>query len=224
MTQFTNTQATQTNYKTRRQRDEQDEKIVGQFLDTYFYPTWCSAIARNTDRLTQIQGLDVTTLDGANAVYKIDEKAATRWAGRRLNTFAFEISAVNIFGEVYKGWLLDDKSISDYLVIVWIDEINSETLQGAANITDATVALIRKSDLWNFLNYKGLTKEYLFSMGDYLRQMGMNSHKVNGFKITCQQPPIQERAANILIHRDTIINNISCYAMQIKNGQQIRLR
>lgn len=224
MTQFVNTQATQANYKTRRQRDEQDEKIVGQFLDTYFYPTWCNAIYRNHDKLTQIQGLDITTLDGANAVYKIDEKAATRWAGRHLNTFAFEISAVNIFGEVYKGWLLDDKSISDYLVLVWMDEINSETLQGAANITDATVALIRKSDLWNYLNYKGLTKEYLFSMGDYLRQMGMNQQKINGFKITCQQAPIQERAANILIPRDTIIKNISCYAMQIKNGQQIRLR
>lgn len=222
---YTNTANLQANYRTRRSKDEQDEKIVGQFLDTYFYPTFCTTITRNTDKDTQVKGLDVTVQGVDNVTYKIDEKAATRWAGRNLQTFAHEISSVNVNGRVYYGWLLNPDNINDYWVEVWIDGLNSidGNLHDYTNITDATVSLIRKSDFFEYMKKNNISAEYLFNIGDWLRCNGMRSYKLNGFRITCQQPPIQERAANILIPRTTIINNISCLSVQIKNGKPIRL-
>ena len=39
-------------YITRRKKDEKDEKIVGDFLDNYFYPTFTTTITRNNDKAT----------------------------------------------------------------------------------------------------------------------------------------------------------------------------
>lgn len=223
---YENTQETQALYRERRSRDVKDEKIVGEFLDAYFYPTFSTTISRNTDRATQIRGLDVTVTNEEGFKYTIDEKAATRWAGRYLPTFAHEINSVNIYGKVYNGWLMDAHSASDYLVEVWIDATN--TIDGKlidyTSITDATIVLIKKKDLYNYFHSKDITSTALMEVGNELRMRGDYCTYYKGFKITCQQPPIQERAANILIPRDTLINTISCYAAQIKDGKVIPLR
>ena len=88
--------------------------------------------------------------------YTIDEEAATRWIGRNLQTFAHEISGVNVNGDTYNGWLLDFNSSSDYLVEVWIDNVNSTDgyLHDYTNITDNTIAMIKKSDLYQWLKSK----------------------------------------------------------------------
>ena len=211
-------------YKTRRTKDEKDEKIVGQFLDTYFYPTFSTTITRNTDAATQIKGLDVTVSNNDWTI-TIDEKAATRWAGRNLQTFAQEISSVNIIGKTYDGWLLDFHSASDYLVEVWIDELNSidNYLHTADDIKDCTIVLIKKSDLYAYLRSKGVSSTELKSLGDEMRTFGYRSTNYKGFVVTCQTN-VQEQAVNILIPRDTLINTISRYAVNIKNGKTTVLR
>lgn len=221
---YINTAATQADYTTRRSRDEKDEKIVGQFLDTYFYPTISTTIERNTDRDTQIKGLDVTITGYDGAKYTIDEKAATRWAGRNLQTFAHEISSVNRRGEVYDGWLLDFHSSSDWLVEVWIDGVNTVDgrINDYTNITDATIVMINKNYLWHYLGGCNISSIKLKEIGEYLRVYSNYSTTYNGFKITCQQN-CQERAANILIPRSTLINSIGSYAVQIKDGKVITL-
>ena len=94
---FSTSAVSQADYKIRRNKDEKDEKIVGDFLDNYFYPTFATTITRCTDKDLQIRGLDVT-LSNTDWTITIDEKAATRWAGRNLQTFAHEVSAVNRLG------------------------------------------------------------------------------------------------------------------------------
>lgn len=222
---YTNTESSQADYKIRRSRDVKDEKIVGDFLDNYFYPTFTTTITRNTDKATQIQGLDITVTDNEGFSYTIDEKAATRWAGRNLQTFAHEISSVNVAGSVYDGWLLDFHSASDYLVEVWIDGVNTidGRLNDYTNISDATIVLIKKKDLYSYLRSKNISSIKLKEIGEYLRNYSMPSDYYNGFKITCQLNN-QERAANILIPRSTLINTIGRYAVQIKNGKVIPLR
>lgn len=212
-------------YITRRSKDEKDEKIVGDFLDNYFYPTFTTTITRNTDKATQIAGLDVTVTDSEGYNYTIDEKAATRWIGRNLQTFAHEVSSINVAGKEYDGWLLDFKSASDYLVEVWVDDINSEDgkLNDYTNITDATIVLIKKHDLWNFLKTKNISSSGLKELGKKLRNFNMSYDYYNGYKVTMQMN-YQEHAVNILIPRSTLINNISRYAVKIKNGKVEPLR
>jgi len=222
---YINTSKSQADYKERRTRDNKDEKIVGEFLINYFYPTFTTTATRNEDKETQIQGLDVTATDETGYTYTIDEKAATRWAGRNLQTFAHEISSIDVTGREYDGWLLDFHSASDYLVEVWIDGVNTTDgrIYDYKNITDATVVLIKKKDLWDYLKRKNINSGSLRELGERLRNFNMYSDYYNGFKVTVQQS-CQERAANILIPRDTLINTIGKYAVQIKDFKPVVIR
>lgn len=210
-------------YRERRTKDERDEKIVAKYLDTYFYPTFTVTTTRNTDKATQISGLDVTVTDSEGYNYTIDEKAATHWVGRNLQTFAHEVSSVNVSGITYDGWLLDFHSTSDYLVEVWVDDAKDTTLTDYTDITDITIALIKKQDLWNYLKHKNISSIKLKELGEKLRNFNMPYEYYNGFKVT-QQMNYQEHAVNILIPRDTLINTISQYAVRIKDGKVETLR
>lgn len=210
-------------YRERRTKDERDEKIVAKYLDTYFYPTFTVTTTRNTDKATQIAGLDVTVTDSEGYNYTIDEKAATHWVGRNLQTFAHEVSSVNVSGKTYDGWLLDFHSTSDYLVEVWVDDAKDTTLTDYTDITDITIALIKKQDLWSYLKHKNVSSTQLKELGEKLRNFNMPYDYYNGFKVT-QQMNYQEHAVNILIPRDTLINTISQYAVRIKNGKVETLR
>ena len=210
-------------YRERRTKDERDEKIVAKYLDTYFYPTFTVTTTRNTDKETQISGLDVTVTDSEGYNYTIDEKAATHWVGRNLQTFAHEVSSVNVSGITYDGWLLDFNSTSDYLVEVWVDDAKDTTLTDYTDITDITIALIKKQDLWNYLKHKNISSIKLKELGEKLRNFNMSYEYYNGFKVT-QQMNYQEHAVNILIPRYTLINTISQYAVRIKDGKVETLR
>ena len=213
----------QRSYRSRRNKDEKDEAIVAKYLDTYFYPEWTTTISRNSDKETQIAGLDLTVVDKKGKTITIDEKAATRWIGKHLHTFSHEISSINVNGDEYDGWLLDFNSASDYLLEVWLDDAKDTSLNAYTDITDITIALVEKKELWSYLKHKNIDSRKLKEIGDYLRQINSAYTWYQGFKIT-HQVNQQEHAANILIPRDTIINTISTYAVNIKNGKITTLR
>lgn len=218
-----NTMIPTDNYRIRRNKDEKDEMIVAKYLDTYFYPTWTISTTRNTDKDTQIAGLDITIVDNSGKTITIDEKAATRWIGRSLKTFSHEISGINVNGKEYNGWLLDFNSISDYLLEVWLDDAKTTSLNDYTDITDITIALVPKTNIWSYLKDKHISSLKLKEIGNDLREREVCYTWYNGFKVTCQQDR-QEHAANILIPRDTIINTLSTYAVRIKNGSTTVLR
>lgn len=218
-----NTMIPTDNYRIRRNKDEKDEIIVAKYLDTYFYPTWTISTTRNTDKDTQIGGLDITIVDNSGKTITIDEKAATRWIGRTLQTFSHEINSINVNGEEYDGWLLDFNSTSDYLLEVWIDDAKDTSLNDYTDITDITIALVPKTNIWSYLKKNHISSVKLKDIGNELRERKWYYTWYNGFKITCQQNQ-QEHAANILIPRDTIINELSEYAVKIRNGKTTVLR
>lgn len=221
---YNTTSASQADYKLRRSKNEMEEHIVANFLDTYYYPLWATSTERCTDKDLQIAGLDITAKSDGYS-FTIDEKAATTWIGRNLQTFAQEISSVNKAGYTYDGWLLDFDSASDYLLEIWVDEVTTpdNKLHASEDITDATICLIRKKDLWNYLRSRNITSTALKEIGEGLRLSHSTNTQYNGFKITCQQF-VQERAANILIPRSTLINTISCYSVRIKDKKAQILR
>lgn len=213
----------QQGYRIRRTKDEKDEAIVAKYLDTYFYPTWTITTTRNTDKETQIAGLDLTAVDKSGKTITIDEKAATRWIGRHLNTFAHEITSINVRGEEYDGWLLDFNSASDYLLEVWLDDAKDTSIDSYTDISDITIALVEKKELWGYLKRKNVSSRQLKEIGECLRQKNLPYTWYQGFKIT-HQVNQQEHATNILIPRDTLINTISTYAVRIQGGKITTLR
>lgn len=210
-------------YKTRRTKDEKDEKIVAQYLDKYFYPNWTMTSTRCTDKEMQCEGLDITVVNSNGETITIDEKAATRWIGRSLSTFSHEISSIDTAGREYDGWLLDFTSRSEYLLEIWIDNAKDTKLNDYADITDATIALVPKKNIWNYLKKNQISSRELKAVAEEMRIINKPYRYFKNFKITLQTN-CQEHSANILIPRNTIVNLLSSYAVRINGGTITTLR
>lgn len=209
----------------RRNQDELQEKVIGQFLDTYYYPSFTTTIDRNTDRYKQIHGLDITVTSTNNNVYTIDEKAAVKWANKNLNTFAFEVDSLDKNGDLYNGWFMTSTSdaINDYWLLVWVDSATSVDFNSINDVEQVTVSLLKKQDVYDWMHRKNIHGKDLKEAATYLRgSFNLNRYKtytmLNGFKVIIQ-PNVSEHAINILIPRSTLVNDISTYsAVVTKKG------
>lgn len=209
----------------RRSQDELQEKVIGQFLDAYYYPTFSTTIDRNTDKETQIHGLDITVTSSNNNVYTIDEKAAVKWANKQLNTFAFEVDSLDKNGKLYNGWLMTstNDAVNDYWLLAWIDSATTTNFNNVNDVEQITVSLIKKTDLYNWLHKKHIDGKSLKAVANNLRSnFNYNNNNtytiINGLKVTIQ-PKVSEHAINILIPRKVLTSDVATYsAVVTKKG------
>lgn len=211
-------------YRNRRTKDDKDEKIVSEFADEYFYPQFADKWERNTDISTQIKGLDVTVTGSTGSIYTIDEKASTHWIGKKLQTFSQELSFVNKFGKIQNGWFLDTNCINDYFVEIWIDDVSSseKILNDWHDITDATIVLLKKEDMYQRLRNDNIHGEQCLKICQDLRDKESNkseSDYYNQYKLCVQPKNKRERAGNILFSRNVLVNELSIFAVRIKNKE-----
>ena len=110
-----------------RYADIRGEKALGLFLDRYFYETLAKDLKydnkekrRINDKVLQLRGIDVT-IDGKRI--NIDEKAALRYIGEDLQTFAFEIDFFSNKEDdprLVDGWFLCKNNLTHYYLLMWI--------------------------------------------------------------------------------------------------------
>lgn len=224
---------TKQDYFNKKKQDTVDEKIIGEFLDRYFYPDWCITVTRNNDDLeAQYRGVDLTTTSTGNTEYVIDEKAAAKW--RNLTTFSMEISANNSAGEIYKGWFTANNQLNNYYTLVWLDDNQGRQykknthLTSTADISDCTVALVDKKAIYNWLHSKNvygkdvwkkqteIREAYETYGDDYWKQCRLNEGNI---KYSFQNYAF-EKAVNILIPRQTLIN-LSKLAIHFKTNNGV---
>ena len=188
---------------TTREYDEHCEKVMGEFLDKYFYNENIEGtITRVKDRRLQVKGVDVVIDDGDVKFY-IDEKAAIRYVS--LKTFALELSFINRQGDVNTGWLLDNKKINDYFLFVWINELNGTEIKDISSIKNVDVALVSKASIFRHLNSLGWTKNNLLEKDRRIRNnedeyMGNISRDKCKFSFSNH---LIEKPINILLPKET---------------------
>lgn len=188
---------------TTREYDEHCEKVMGEFLDKYFYNENIEGtITRVKDRKLQVKGVDVVIDDG-DAKFYIDEKAAIRYVG--LKTFALELSFINRQGDVNTGWLLDNKKINDYFLFVWINELNGTEIKDISSIKNVDVALVSKISIFRHLNSLGWTKNNLLEKDHRIRNND-NEYMGNILRDKCKfsfSNHLIEKPINILLPKET---------------------
>lgn len=188
---------------TTREYDEHCEKVMGEFLDKYFYNENIEGtITRVKDRKLQVKGVDVVIDDG-DAKFYIDEKAAIRYVG--LKTFALELSFINRQGDVNTGWLLDNTKINDYFLFVWINELNGAEIKDISSIKNVDVALVSKISIFRHLNSLGWTKNNLLEKDHRIRNND-NEYMGNILKDKCKfsfSNHLVEKPINILLPKET---------------------
>jgi hypothetical protein len=188
---------------TTREYDEHCEKVMGEFLDKYFYNENIEGtITRVKDRRLQVKGVDVVIDDGDVKFY-IDEKAAIRYVG--LKTFALELSFINRQGDVNTGWLLDNTKINDYFLFVWINELNGTEIKDISSIKNVDVALVSKASIFRHLNSLGWTKNNLLEKDRRIRN-NEDEYMGNILKDKCKfsfSNHLVEKPINILLPKET---------------------
>ena len=234
----------ETNYlrADRQQQDFKGEKIVGQYLDKYFYPTFTTTVTRNDDKTTQVEGLDLTATTDDGYTYTIDEKAALWYANKELGTFAQEITSrcTGTYnphcGEIYNGWAISN-TLNDYYVFVWIPECKTTgKVVNATDIITADVALVNKQDMYDWYHKKGLSASDLlkkseelrktvdelgiYNWWDYVTDCTNTALKQKGYKYHINTKT-EENTVNILVSKDIILKQIATYAVRIKEGKII---
>lgn len=188
---------------TTREYDEHCEKVMGEFLDKYFYNENIEGtITRVKDRKLQVKGVDVVIDDGDVKFY-IDEKAAIRYVG--LKTFALELSFINRQGDINTGWLLDNKKINDYFLFVWINELNGTEIKDISSIKNVDVALVSKSSIFSHLISLGWTKNNLLEKDRRIRN-NEDEYMGNILRDKCKfsfSNHLVEKPINILLPKET---------------------
>jgi hypothetical protein len=188
---------------TTREYDEHCEKVMGEFLDKYFYNENIEGtITRVKDRKLQVKGVDVVIDDGDVKFY-IDEKAAIRYVG--LKTFALELSFINRQGDVNTGWLLDNTKINDYFLFVWINELNGTEIKDISSIKNVDVALVSKASIFRHLNSLGWSKNNLLEKDRRIRNND-NEYMGNILRDKCKfsfSNHLVEKPINILLPKET---------------------
>lgn len=188
---------------TTREYDEHCEKVMGEFLDKYFYNENIEGtITRIKDRRLQVKGVDVVIDDGDVKFY-IDEKAAIRYVG--LKTFALELSFINRQGDINTGWLLDNTKINDYFLFVWINELNGTEIKDISSIKNVDVALVSKASIFRHLNSLGWNKNNLLEKDHRIRNND-NEYMGNILKDKCKfsfSNHLVEKPINILLPKET---------------------
>lgn len=227
----------------RRAKDIQDEKIVGAYLDKHFYPEFCTSYSRNTSDLqAQYRGEDITVTANTNVTYVIDEKAATQYVNKNLQTFIQELSNVNKAGNLQVGTYLNKNNTNDSYVYVWIDEgvtdasgyhlLNRE--DGADVITDMTAILITKKDLkayvaslgWNdnrlWKKQEAIREAFKNNGSEYWKYVNLGDLDTNGCRFHLGYK-FWECSCNLLLPREELIKHAT-FAYRIKNQKAINLK
>lgn len=112
-------------------QDKSREEILASFLSNKIYPVVTSNHTRITDPGIQKRGGDVRFSAPWTGSMIADEKAqiSDRWINDPAPTFAMEIfseswrdSTGNI--EARKGWFINEKTITDYYILVWLPNVS----------------------------------------------------------------------------------------------------
>ena len=154
-----------------RQKVEEQEAWVGQWLDLYFYPHITRQFLRNTDTETQKRGIDVYVTGNTKCI-SIDEKASVQWTNVGLDKYSVELSLLNDDGKEIDGWYMTDTSISTHMEVIFIDSgetYNDRYLANSA-ITQATVVILDKKVFQSKLDSMGWSKQNLRKKNDLIRQ------------------------------------------------------
>lgn len=102
----------------KRIQDNKDNNILNTYLDN-FYKKMGWDFERVFDETRQLQGIDVIFRSNENSDSKIliDEKAATKFLNKKLNTFSFELYSENNRNKI--GWLLNPNIKTTHYAIIY---------------------------------------------------------------------------------------------------------
>lgn len=159
--------------ETTRMADNAAEKEIGTFLGEYLYSNQIFTRAdRTSDVNSQVNGSDIIisipSLGISDGI--VDEKAASHYINKSIDTFILELSFINNSEGISEGWFLNDTLTTQYYLLQWIKakETNPAILK-KDDITEVECILVRKDKLRKYFEDEGWRKERLSKLSQDMR-------------------------------------------------------
>lgn len=213
-----------------RKEDNRLVEVVNTYLDTVAYPqtNHLRFTSRVTDADQQQAGSDlIVNINGLELT--CDEKAAVKYIGKPLSTFALELGFMDnsYHQQHHLGWLIDPKHTNDLFSFIWLPQATRPDIQTPSDIIQCDIALVRKLDIMKYLeslgwNQKNLAKkEWCIRNGIGKTELG--NFREHGLKFAISRF-LHEQPVNVLLMKETymemaigrysIINNQLSYIFE----------
>ncbi len=204
-----------------RKNDMLVEREIAAFLDENLYSNaeLFTEFARTDTLDEQISGSDLllSTTNGKLKRSIVDEKVASRFANKNLETFSLELSFIGKNGKKRCGWLLDETKKTEYYLFGWILKADIPHIKEQKrfdtnkitkdNIKSLEWALVKRSDIVKFLEKQGWSLEKLSRQDEKIREQGEIKTKefINEISFRYSDAYI-EKPINVLLKKETYIN------------------
>ena len=198
-----------------REKDYKSSKEIEKLLNL-FYDKYVKC-ERVTERNLQISGVDVKISTPRNTEILVDEKCATDYIGKNLQTYSFELRASSdrVTGIRYDGWLIDENNITTHYILCYIEKCKVDEFPLSSDIQEMEVILVSKADILMYLNRHDQTLETMILKCDSIDDGDLDMGDIkDGFKYSKSRHKI-EASINILIPRKAL-REISAFHTMIQ--------
>lgn len=148
------------------------EREIAAFLDERLYSQPIFTKHERTDeKERQFSGSDIIltipSLGVKDAV--VDEKVISTYyyLPRSIPTFALELSFKARNGEITEGWFTDDDKATEYYLMGWVSATKDRFTRN--DIKWFEYALVKRSDIFKWLEAQGLSREALRAKDAHIR-------------------------------------------------------
>ena len=203
-----------------RKNDMAVEREIAAFLDKNLYENkeLFTEYARTDTIEEQISGSDLllSTTNGELKRSVVDEKVASRFANRILDTFSLELSFLGKNGLKKYGWLIDATKKTEYYLFGWILEADIPYIEEKKrydtnmidrnNIKRLQWALVKRDKIMKFLEERGWTLEKLAKQDEQIRKQGYIKTKdfIDDVSFRYSDAYI-EKPINLLLKKETYL-------------------
>lgn len=198
-------------YKSNRSEDSRLEKITNEFLDRYFFNKDFEQVDWAEDKEKQLNGIDVTLSSEKYGLKeaKVDVKSAVKYSNKYLGTYSLELSFIGRNYDPRIGWFLNDDLETEYYLLLYPKSEKYYTdIQSVDDIDYIDYYLVKKDDIYRFLNSRGYDKERLSNV---VTEMRAEYAKVGGARLIFESESenfhfslsgaLAEKPINIVIKR-----------------------
>ena len=199
---------------TTRSIDKEIEREIALYCDRHIYGKGIK-LQRCCDVNLQKSGVDGYLTIPSLGIYdaKTDEKAGAHYVNCPIKTYLMELSQITKAGKEVDGWFLSEENETEYYILMYLwaqvpqYEKEGKMCSEWQKIKDGNISLIeyylvKKSDIFAYLEECGFTKERLRNAVRYLRD-NPNVDRVTtkyGFKFVISRS-FRECPVNICIEK-----------------------
>ena len=187
-----------------REKDYQTSKEIEKLLNL-FYDKYVK-YERVTERNLQISGVDVKIRTPQDTEILVDEKCATDYIGKNLQTYSFELrsSSDRRSGIRYDGWLINEDNITTHYLLCYIEKCKVEKFPVSTDVQELEIILVGKDDIIEYLDRHNQTIDTMIYKCDAIDDGDLEMGDIkDGFKYSKSRHKI-EAPINILIPRKAL--------------------